>query len=347
MMVGIMGSLLVSCTQPEDADLFTPNSELIPGDLPSLEVAVDQNLTETEINLLQQAGFAGQDVEIVLTRESDVSPVRRKYLIGGDMILSEENLTERADFAPNFTPGNKQYRYGVTVGSHYPTIRIRGVNMTGHPEWRDALEHAVASYNSLDIRHNLVLSFVRTGRGVPGVITNSNVISVIPLSDLGVDGAVGLADLPSMYGNPGAVIRVASDRTGSGASQNFFRHAMMHEVGHALGMHHTDWFDPMSHSCRRGTSIPILGGNSSPEVKPSPIWGVHIPGTPRRPNSDGISVFRTCHPGNFAQTVFSPFDRIALETIFPAPSSGGGGLGPSGCLCLPMERCLNGECIPL
>jgi len=339
MLVSIMGGMLVSCAQQEE-DQFRPSSGLSQQSFPSFELAPDQTLTKKEISALQLAGFAGQIVEVLLSQENETSPVKREYLIGGDMVLSEENLRERAEFASNASPESKQYRFGVTVGSQYPTIRVHGVNMGRHPEMADALRYAVARYNDLNIRHNLVLSFVTTGLLPSQFVRNSNLISVVPVSSLSIEGAAAIADLPSMYGNPGAVIRVLNNT--SNRSTNFLRYLMMHEIGHTLGMAHTDWFDPNTHSCSRGNST-LPGMDPIPEVTPGARGPVHIPGTPANPDSDGVTIFKVCHPGPFAQDVFSHYDVIALETTFPVNSSE---VTPTGCLCLITERCLNGECVP-
>jgi hypothetical protein len=88
----------------------------------------------------------------------------------------------------------------------------------------------------------------------------------------------------------------------------------MHEIGHCLGLRHSDWYDTRG-SCGQGnggqqTSLYYDDGR--------PIGYFHIPGTPADAYDDLNSVMTACTSLRIEVTgEFSAYDKIALQYLFP------------------------------
>ena len=225
------------------------------------------------------------------------------FVLENDITFS---LAEFEAMLENYTgePQTEQYRTTNLVTRSNRTITVLGYFGSGSssffldPTMRTALQMAVDNYNALNLDLTFTLSF--------GTNFGPSDIDVYRVSGAGG----GQAGFPS-GGNPYKWVRIQSGTSGFGTDVT--EHVITHEIGHCVGLRHTDYFN-RSISCGSGGNEGSAG-----------VGAIHIVGTPATTNVDLNSVMLACFDTNETGE-FSNFDRIALETIYP----GGGGPGPGG-----------------
>ncbi len=269
----ITGLLFSSCSKEDTAspELETTNSQssVVPKDI---------------IQKLKALNFSTDGVEKREVTRPDGSSVT-SFLVEGDILLSESQINKMSDVGIT----DKQYRTYNLVSTP-KTIRVLGFTAQSNQglteKQKQALVLAVENYNDLDINLDFTLSFG----------TNTANADIIIFQAPGAAG--GVAGFPS-NGNPYQFVQIFSGMEQFSLSVN--EHVITHEIGHTLGMRHSDWFT--RESCGR----PSFGELANPS------GSVHIPGTPYRydPNSIMASCFSSSETGNFGQ-----FDVVAFEYLY-------------------------------
>ncbi|RXG22377.1 M57 family metalloprotease [Leeuwenhoekiella marinoflava] len=252
---------------------------------------VELELTKEDIAKVAKLNF--NTYELKLISQLNNAGIDEKYfLIEGDILIS---TTEIDNMISSKNSSSKHYHSNNTV-TNIQTITIRGVNQGSNAlsnAQQSALTAAIQAYNDLNIKLNFILTF--------GPNDNTKNINAIQVSG----GAGGRADFPS-NGNPGSIARIFS---GSGTNNTILRHIWIHELGHTLGLRHTDWFSRQSCGSYNPESI-----NSS--SVPNANGANHIPGTPT--GFDPTSIMLSCYDNTVTGT-FNNNDIIALEYLYPLP----------------------------
>lgn len=211
----------------------------------------------------------------------DVKKIDQRYLVEGDILLSEDDLKKDLKFTPRRIGNEEQYWEGVAVCGLPRTITV-SLDPSLGSHYVTMVDIALDRYNSL----GLLINFIR----VAG--TGGN-IHIYPVSHCGFLAAAGF---PSGC-NPYPWIEVATCYLDSW-NVNTCATIIAHEIGHCIGYRHTDWMDKTYSGC------------PPPYVE---YPANHIPGTPTGP--DAGSWMLACI-GNGMDRPFTGNDVTALFYLY-------------------------------
>lgn len=242
-----------------------------------------EEVSQETLELISSLHFNNNDVEVIDMLLPDGS-TEETLLIEGDILMTFDQLKD-------MQPGKittKQYRTYNLVNSP------RNVNVIGYTggsgqgltlKQRSALQSAINNYNALNIGLNFTLTF-GTNYGPYDIVVYQN-----PNGQAG-----GVAGFPQ-YGNPYKYVQIFSGMENYSTATN--EHVITHEIGHTVGLRHTDWFSRQS--CGQN-------GESS-----GSDGAVHIPGTPT--GYDSTSIMLACFSAN-EDGNFGYYDEVALEYLY-------------------------------
>lgn len=235
--------------------------------------------TEELIANLVHAGFDEAHIELRADGQA---------LVEGDVLMSLE--ASRSLTAIGF----RQYRTNAKVDADHTDIVIDvDPKLREDQVFLQAVHEAIARWNGVRSRFQLELAH-------GGQETDDTSIELRTWEDAAPDGADALADFP-VDGRPGARILVNPHKL-VGANPLVLRHMVMHELGHALGLRHTDY--ATRSSCEEG--------EQGPEDEDSD-GAIQIDGTPGS-EGDARSVMNACIPPATSGE-WTCYDRRAIKAL--------------------------------
>ncbi|MFP2910510.1 zinc-dependent metalloprotease [Pyxidicoccus sp. 3LFB2] len=234
----------------------------------------DANLENEQIiaNLIK-AGFPADDI---LVEDN-------KVFVGRDAHVTAEAAAEMLE-AP---PGQEQFRTTNLVGTAVTKICVNPTSgFAANARLSQGLNDAIANYNQLGLR----ITFARG----PTTGCTANITAQT------MSGTGGSAGFPS-GGRPYGTINIGTGL--SSYSADVAEHVITHELGHAVGFRHSDYYN-RSISC----------GGAATNEGTAGVGAVLIPGTPSTATRGG-SVMNSC----FSSTEtgeWTSSDRTALNYLY-------------------------------
>jgi hypothetical protein len=212
-----------------------------------------------------------------------------RYFLDGDISMAQEQYKELIGEITGMELEQRQYR---TYNLCYSPQTIKIIGYTGGGGYgltnkmKTALGWAVNNYNALNTGLNFTLTY--------GTNYNNKdmVVYRVPNGQAG-----GVAGFPYSNGKPYKWVQIFSGMDNYNTNTN--EHVITHEIGHCVGLRHTDWFNRIS-----------CGGSGEAA---NPNGAVHIPGTPT--GVDYNSVMLACFSSN-EDGEFGNNDKNALEYLY-------------------------------
>lgn len=241
---------------------------------------------------------------------SQARKVEGGYVVEGDIFLTEENLNETVTSPNLIIAESEQYRT-TNVLTNLP--RNITVSITGFADavYGNALDEAIARYNAV----GLLITFQRVAASGQIQIINDNTLGA------GVLGQSG--GFPTAAGNLAtAPIRLSSNTIGAGPAMTYVATIIAHEIGHCIGLRHTDFFNRAFSGCLVDATHPADEGQAG-------VGAINIPGTPTA--ADPNSFMLACI-GAGVNRPFNANDVIALRALYGPPAA------------LPWSFTRNGAC---
>jgi hypothetical protein len=218
------------------------------------------------------------------------------YLVEGDIFLRDSDLGQQPSSPNMIVAREEQYRtFNLVSATKHPAIKValNNSSSTHEPAFSAALDEAIRRYNA----EGLNITFER--------VTSGADVTVVAFYE--VSSTLGSAGFPNTTGDPYNQVQMNTyhySTRPTATNTNYIATIIAHELGHCIGMRHTDYMN-RAYSC---------GGRKSNEGQATNgVGAVHIDGTPT--TGDPNSWMLAC-VGTNVNRPFNNNDKIALAKLY-------------------------------
>lgn len=332
----ILFSALTNCSKENEIQ-NSPNQENNLLSYTSNEITSklldDYNIPEQDIFYLQKLGFSGSPAKVYENFDSTTNETYTSYVLENDIEIKSEDLITMIP-EELLTKGGglaSQYRTTITADSRTynviydpPTILFRNkLNIIHNTDISWAIDMAIQNYNQLNLGIRFQRVNIPSYSGSGKTIRNSRNKFVKENHDIiirhrNTGDAGGSAGFPKRITlqRPFRRLNVPHNEVKIDVSTvdfglNVLEHVITHEIGHCIGLRHTDFFNRTLSGCPRYDD----SGNDISNEGQSSSGAIHIPGTPATNNIDRNSIMGACF-GAGETGEFTNFDITALRALW-------------------------------
>ena len=231
--------------------------------------------------VLESLGFSAENIEVF----------EDYYRVEGDIRFEKKDMYLYKPQTRQYHCGELIYDLNVTFHNRfYIKVKI-DPTLINQSNWEEVILDAINAWNTEPVC-GLYMSYVTSGDA--DITLSKRYYAPLPNGQV----ALGESSFPRS-GKPGPTVYINADIIDSRAySKGKKTYLVMHELGHNVGLRHTDWMNRNNQGGRESDAI-------------------HIPGTPTT-NSDENSLMWSTHINqSYPSKSFSSYDKIALQRIYP------------------------------
>lgn len=229
------------------------------------------DIPQAHINALISLGFGGSNGRFVKITRPFEETSELIYLMQSDLEVPID-IVQEIESQKNTEKRKVSFQYRSDELVETPCIiKVAGLNIY-NDLIRNTIPDAIENFNQIElgIRFEYTSYYARRPHRIRAIRSSHDIVIG---TEFGAGG--GRAGFPT-NGNPYKYVRI--QRRTSDFGRDVVEHVITHELGHCIGLRHTDFFD-RSISCG-------IGGNEGN----SDVGAIHIPGTPEEVNVDLNSV---------------------------------------------------------